>query len=77
MRPIGRYNTQPYCYLFYVVDEVTSKALFDNVILPALEKLRYILEKGSKELLIPHQRGHPITYNHYFTKTLQKTRADR
>ncbi|CAI7647550.1 unnamed protein product [Penicillium viridicatum] len=63
--------------VFYVADEVTSKALFDNVILPALEKLRHILEKGSKGLLIPHQRGHPITYNHYFTETLQKTRADR
>ncbi|KAJ5882273.1 uncharacterized protein N7529_000945 [Penicillium soppii] len=61
----------------YVADEATSKALFQNVILPALENLRHVLRKGSEELLMPHQRGHPITYNHYFTETLQKTRADR
>ncbi|KAJ5500691.1 hypothetical protein N7453_009742 [Penicillium expansum] len=61
----------------HVADEVTSKALFEKVILPALENVRYTLEKGSEELLMPHQRGHPITYNHYFTETLQKTRADR
>ncbi|KAJ6118437.1 hypothetical protein N7471_013904 [Penicillium samsonianum] len=51
----------------YVADEATSKALFQKVILPALENLRHTLRKGSEELLIPHQRGHPITYNHYFT----------
>jgi hypothetical protein len=26
---------------------------------------------------MPHQTGHPITYNHYFTETLQKIRAER
>ncbi|KAJ6003769.1 hypothetical protein N7522_006461 [Penicillium canescens] len=61
----------------YVADEATSKALFKKVILPALGNLRHALEKGSEELLMPHQRGHPITYNHYFTETLQKTRTDR
>ncbi|KAF4772632.1 hypothetical protein HAV15_011069 [Penicillium sp. str.  len=61
----------------YVADEATSKALFEKVILPALENVRHTLEKGSEELLMPHQRGHPITYNHYFTESLQKTRADR
>ncbi|KAI3097124.1 hypothetical protein CBS147333_9398 [Penicillium roqueforti] len=61
----------------YVADEATAKALLRKVILPALENLRHALRKGSEELLMPHQRGHPITYNHYFTETLQKTRADR
>lgn len=61
----------------YVADEATSKSLFEKVILPTLRDVRQVLEKGSKGLLIPHQRGHPITYNHYFTETLQKTRADR
>ena len=61
----------------YVADEATSKALFNKVILSALGDLRRDLEKATKELLMPHQRGHPITYNHYFTETLQKTRAAR
>ncbi len=29
------------------------------------------------ELLIPHQKGHPITYNHYFTETIQNMREKR
>ncbi|KAJ5775854.1 uncharacterized protein N7511_000865 [Penicillium nucicola] len=61
----------------YVADEATSKTLFKQVILPALGDLRRALENGSEELLMPHQGGHPITYNHYFTETLQKTRIDR
>jgi hypothetical protein len=61
----------------YVADEATSKALFQKVILPPLENLRHALRKGNGELLMPHQRGHPITYNHYFTETLRKARADR
>ena len=29
------------------------------------------------ELLFPHQAGHPITYNHDFTQTLQRVRLER
>jgi len=29
------------------------------------------------ELLMPHQKGHPITYNHYFTETIQNMREKR
>ncbi|KAJ5531282.1 Male sterility NAD-binding [Penicillium freii] len=63
--------------VLHIADKATAKALLKIVILPALENLRYELEKGTEDLLIPHQRGHPITYNDYFTETLQKTRADR
>ncbi|KAL4801651.1 hypothetical protein BDV18DRAFT_164702 [Aspergillus unguis] len=59
----------------YVADEATAKALLEEIIVPALEDLRQTLQQ--KELLLPHQRGHPITYNHYFTETLQKIRAQR
>ncbi|KAJ6048207.1 Male sterility NAD-binding [Penicillium canescens] len=74
MRPVGRHNTQPHYRgldgFSYVADEATLKALFKKVILLALGNLRHALEKGSEELLMPHQRGYPITYNHYFTETL-------
>jgi GTPase SAR1 family protein len=62
---------------YYVADEATSKALLKEVVIPALERLRQVLDKGSEDLLKPHRRGHPITYNHYFTETLQKTRTSR
>ena len=29
------------------------------------------------EILTPYQNGHAITYNHYFTETIQKVREDR
>lgn len=29
------------------------------------------------EILVPHQRGHPNTYNRFFTETLQKIREER
>lgn len=61
----------------YVADGATSKTLFHKVLSPALGSLRQALEKESKMFLMSHQRGHPITYNHYFTETLQDTRADR
>jgi hypothetical protein len=28
------------------------------------------------EIMRPHQKGHPITYNHYFTETIQKARQE-
>ena len=31
----------------------------------------------TSELLNPHQNGHPITYNHYFTETLGYLQGNR
>jgi hypothetical protein len=61
----------------YVADEATAKLLVNEAITPSLESLRRTLEARTKELLLPHQRGHPITYNQGFTLTLQKIRAER
>ncbi|RYO91894.1 hypothetical protein DL764_008220 [Monosporascus ibericus] len=38
---------------------------------------RDFMRLKTTELLVPHQTGHPITYNHYFTETLQKVRLER
>ena len=40
------------------------------------EKLRAMNHKLD-ELLKPYQTGHCITYNHYFTETIQKTKEKR
>ncbi|EAW11895.1 Dynamin family protein [Aspergillus clavatus NRRL 1] len=61
----------------YISDEATSVVLFDELISPELDELRRNLEKRTRELLAPHHKGHPITYNHYFTETLQSIRASR
>ena len=61
----------------YVADVTTSKALFQKIFEPALNQLLKTLHEKTTELLTPHQKSHPITYNHYFTETLQKLRYER
>ncbi|MCJ1323323.1 hypothetical protein MMC15_008679 [Xylographa vitiligo] len=61
----------------YVADAATSKALFQKIFEPALNQLLGTLNANTAELLAPHQKGHPITYNHYFTETLQNVRSER
>lgn len=61
----------------HIADEATSKALLQKVFEPALDELHVALKQKTHELLAPHQKGHPITYNHYFTDTLQQIRSQR
>jgi len=61
----------------YVADPATSKALFQKIFEPALNQLLGIPNAKTTELLTPHQKSHPITYNHYFTEALQKVRSER
>lgn len=61
----------------YVTDDATSVAPTEEIIIPACDSIKRKLDHKAKELLIPHQKGHPITYNHYFTETLQKIRSGR
>ena len=61
----------------YLTDEATAEALLREVIDPIIEdRLREMTSKLA-ELMAPHQKGHPITYNHYFTETIQNLREKR
>ncbi|KAM3466558.1 hypothetical protein MY5147_009030 [Beauveria neobassiana] len=57
------------------VQETASGIL--SVIRGSLEPFKSDLEVKFKELLKPHLEGHPITYNHYLTDTVQKVQAER
>ncbi|KAL4982526.1 P-loop containing nucleoside triphosphate hydrolase protein [Aspergillus falconensis] len=61
----------------HVADDATSTAIRDEIIFPAFDTLRQEIEQKTTELLVPHKTGHPITYNHYFTETLQKIRGEQ
>ena len=61
----------------YIADAATSKVLFRKIFEPALDQLLESLNVKTTELLNPHQTSHPITYNHYFTETLQQIRNER
>jgi hypothetical protein len=42
-----------------------------------LERLTAELRDKVAELLKPHDTGHPITYNHYLTESVQKAQSAR
>ncbi|KAJ2979473.1 hypothetical protein NQ176_g3234 [Zarea fungicola] len=60
----------------HVAIEETASGIF-SLIGGSLEPLKSELEAKFTELLEPHIGGHPITYNHYLTDTVQKVQAER
>lgn len=61
----------------HVADPTTVKSILAGVFEPHLYSLLKTLREKLSGLLKPHQSGHPITYNHYFTETLQSIRNER
>lgn len=61
----------------YIADDTTSHLIIREIVDPALENIKATLQSKADELLEPHKNGHPITYNHYFTETLQRVRDER
>jgi len=58
------------------VGEITEGILRD-IINPKMEILTQNLQEKVSEILHPHYSGHPITYNHYLTDTVQKAQEQR
>ncbi|KAI2471102.1 P-loop containing nucleoside triphosphate hydrolase protein [Annulohypoxylon bovei var. microspora] len=63
--------------LTYVVDEDTKAKLWKELINDALDRFNRQLQSKVNEVLRPHEDRHPITYNHYLTENVQKTRTSR
>ncbi|KAG7286499.1 hypothetical protein NEMBOFW57_008810 [Staphylotrichum longicolle] len=61
----------------HLADDVTAGTLLDEVVGPEMDKRWMQLEAKLQELMTPYQKGHPITYNHYFTETIQNVRDRR
>jgi GTPase SAR1 family protein len=59
-----------------IVDEETSAALFTHWIDPITEKRFEDANQVLQRLFLDRKR-HPITYNHYYTETLQDVRTSR
>ena len=62
--------------LAHLTDDVTADHLFKEVIDPIMNRKKNQIDDKLQELLAQNQ-GHPITYNHYFTETIQKVRQER
>ncbi|KAF2804533.1 uncharacterized protein BDZ99DRAFT_491056 [Mytilinidion resinicola] len=61
----------------HVADDLSSRILFQKAFEPQLGHLLEVLKGKTAEFLAPHQTSHPITYNHYFTETIQNVRRER
>lgn len=61
----------------HVADRETSTAIMQKVVQPAMDAILVALKSKTGEILGPHQTIHPITYNHYFTGTIQNVRKER
>lgn len=61
----------------HTADETACSFLLQEIINPAMDRIMKNLEAKADKLLLPHSNGHPITYNHHFTETLQKVRDER
>ncbi|KAK8199378.1 dynamin family protein [Phyllosticta capitalensis] len=60
----------------HTVEKVTGKGVMRIIIDPAMERWVFNLKNKVAEIMQPHRKGHPITYNHYFTDTIQKARYE-
>lgn len=60
-----------------LTDENTLEGLFHEVIDPLMEERLHQVDSKLDDVLLPHIHGHPITYNHYFTETIQQIRQSR
>jgi GTP-binding protein EngB required for normal cell division len=63
--------------LAHVCDEATLAGISRQFVDTRLEQLTAELRVKAAELLDPHESGHPITYNHYLTDSVQKAQSER
>ncbi|EXJ78226.1 hypothetical protein A1O3_09387 [Capronia epimyces CBS 606.96] len=61
--------------LRHILDNKSLTGLIEHVLNPAFDAIEASLRQKTRELLEPQQLGHPITYNHYFTDSVQEARV--
>lgn len=62
--------------LIYITDDRTRAGLHREIIDPAMGNCAKALAEKISELMRPYRKGHQITYNNYFTETIQKAREE-
>ncbi|KAM5354255.1 hypothetical protein ACJ41O_000905 [Fusarium nematophilum] len=61
----------------HIADSTTVDTLLELVLMPKLNEILTGVNQRTEILLKQHEAGHPITYNQYFTDTIQKIRIER
>ncbi|KAK3338931.1 P-loop containing nucleoside triphosphate hydrolase protein [Neurospora tetraspora] len=60
-----------------IADASTLKSLKKEIFGPSMDEILTDMMDKASELLIPHQSGHPITYNQSFTEALHTAREEQ
>lgn len=64
-----------------IIDNVTDATIREGIsrqiLNPSMTLIQRDLNAKIEEVLLPQQRGHPITYNHYLIDNIQKARQNR
>ena len=60
--------------LEHTADQATSDGILRNIVNPALEDIKAMLDSKASQILAQHRNNHPITFNHYLTDNMQKAR---
>ncbi|KAL9616956.1 MAG: hypothetical protein Q9160_008226 [Pyrenula sp. 1 TL-2023] len=60
-----------------ITDDTIGDGISGQILNPSMVNIRADLNDKIEEVLAPHKRGHPITYNHYLTDNIQKARQGR
>jgi len=63
--------------LAHLTDDITMESLFMEVVDPIMNQKASQVQDKLQDLMAQNQKGHPITYNHYLTETIQKVRQER
>lgn len=61
----------------HLADVSTGDTLFHTLVEPFFQNIVKDVKEKTTDLLAPHQRGHPITYNQDFVDAVQKVKKDR
>ncbi|EGO58731.1 hypothetical protein NEUTE1DRAFT_78113 [Neurospora tetrasperma FGSC 2508] len=61
----------------HIADASTLKTLKKEIFGPFMDEILADMMEKASELLIPHQSGHPITYNQSFTDALHTAREEQ
>ncbi|PVH98723.1 dynamin family protein [Periconia macrospinosa] len=74
---ISAIYTAIHATLSHITTSSTKEELLRRFIHPGLERLTSDLRIKVQDILRPHETGHPITYNHYLTETVQNAQDQR
>ncbi|KAK5718184.1 hypothetical protein LTS12_027708 [Elasticomyces elasticus] len=61
----------------YLAQDEVAEGILNNIIDPKMRQCMDGMTQKAEATMMSYQKGYPITYNHYFTETIQNVRVKR